>query len=66
MAKTVYAKTYFDSQGGEVDFFVHRYDEGYATITALDADGMSHFCGRYPHMASAIKVTKVIANWAVK
>ena len=62
---SVYSKTVLDAQGGEVDFSVHRYDDGHATITAIDADGMHHFCGKYPHMASAIKVLKVIANKAV-
>lgn len=62
MAKTVYTTTYLDSQNGEVDFFVHRYDDGHATITALDAEGISHFCGSYLNMASAIKIVKVISN----
>lgn len=66
MTTTVYSATVLDAGGGETDFSVHRYDDGHATITAIDADGMHHFCGRYPHMASAIKVLKVIANKAVR
>ena len=62
--KTVYTTSY-EFAGGIVNFSVNRHDEGYATITAIDELGIEQYGGKYPNMASAIKVLKVIANKAV-